>query len=242
MSLNSPFDTIDHNILIYRHQSCFDITSIALAWFRSYLSTRSQSVRICSAKTPINNCTISVSSGFRTRTYPFLFKHIPISQIASAFDLNQQQHADDTQLYIAMSKQSQYTDLSRLEECLSELQISFCHNGLAFNSDKTNVILLDTTHRAKTLTPISTINVVGPPVLLFSNIKNLGVPLKNTLSLINHVSNISKSCYYHILSLRHICPSITEDVSKMIAYSWSAVARTTQISCLSVRRPRYYTS
>ena len=40
--------------------------------------------------------------------------------------------------------------------------------------------------------------------------------LSTIKSFNNHVS-ISKSCCYHIRALRHIRPSITKDVSKMIA-------------------------
>ena len=118
-----------------------------------------------------------------------------------------------------MFKQSQDAELSRLKECLSELHFWFCHNGLALNPDKTDVILLGTTQRAKTLSPISTISIAGTPVSLSSNIKILGVTLNNTLSFDNHVSYLSRSCYYHIRALHHIRPSISEDVSKMIACS-----------------------
>ena len=61
LDLSSAFDTIDHNILINILQTCYGITSIALAWFRSYLSQHSQFVRIGSAKSPI---TLIVPSTF----------------------------------------------------------------------------------------------------------------------------------------------------------------------------------
>ena len=64
LDLSSAFDTIDHNILINRLPTCYDFTSIALAWFRSYLSPHSQFVRIGSAKLPITNCTIAVPQRF----------------------------------------------------------------------------------------------------------------------------------------------------------------------------------
>ena len=114
-----------------------------------------------------------------------------------------------------MSKQSQDAALSRQEACLSEVHFWFCLNGLALNPDKTDVISLGTTQRAKTLSPISTISVAGTPVSLFSNIKILGVTLNNTLSFDNHVSYLSRSCYYHIRALHHIRPSISEDVFKI---------------------------
>ena len=41
LDYSSAFDTIDHNILLNRLQTCFGITDTALAWFRSYLSPHS---------------------------------------------------------------------------------------------------------------------------------------------------------------------------------------------------------
>ena len=60
--------------------------------------------------------------------------------------------------------------ISQLEECLSDLYIWLCRNGLALNPDKTDVILLGTTQHAKSLPPITTINVAGTSVLLSENI------------------------------------------------------------------------
>ena len=58
---------------------------------------------------PFTNCTIAVPQ--RSILGPVLFSVYlyPIAQIASAFGLSQQQYADDTQLYLAMLKQSQDT-------------------------------------------------------------------------------------------------------------------------------------
>ena len=41
LHLSAAFDTIDHNILITRLSSWFDIHGSVLSWFKSYLSSRS---------------------------------------------------------------------------------------------------------------------------------------------------------------------------------------------------------
>ena len=46
IDLSAAFDTIDHNILLTRLQSNFGISGTALPLLSSYLSNRSQSVRI----------------------------------------------------------------------------------------------------------------------------------------------------------------------------------------------------
>ena len=70
---------------------------------------------------------------------------------------------------------------SRLEECLSDLHIWFCYNGLALNP-KNDAILLGTAQRSKLLPLITNINVAGTTVSLSKNIKILDVVLDSKLS------------------------------------------------------------
>jgi len=53
LDLSAAFDTVDHDILLSRMNLTFNIKSQALQWFKSYLSDRTQSVRIssCSSST-----------------------------------------------------------------------------------------------------------------------------------------------------------------------------------------------
>ena len=44
--LSAAFDTYNHDILLSRHESQFHITGTALTWFRSYLDSRTQRVKI----------------------------------------------------------------------------------------------------------------------------------------------------------------------------------------------------
>ena len=46
----------------------------------------------------------------------------------------QQQYADDTQLYVALSPNSLVTHVSALESCLESLQAWFCANSMTLNA------------------------------------------------------------------------------------------------------------
>ena len=137
----------------------------------------------------------------------------PIAHIAAAHGLMQQQYADDTQLYGAISIE---TLLSLSWRCLDELHIWFCWNGLLLNPDKTDAILLGTSMHSKTISTLNTINVAGTPVALSYSIKILSVVHDKNFTLDSHIST---SCFYHIQALRHIRPALTDDVAKMVACS-----------------------
>jgi retron-type reverse transcriptase len=46
LDLSAAFDTVDHSLLLSRHQTSFSISGTALSWLTSYLLNRPQLVRI----------------------------------------------------------------------------------------------------------------------------------------------------------------------------------------------------
>ena len=143
----------------------------------------------------------------------------PISAIADAHTVLQQQYADDTQLYISISAKTITQNTCRLESCLSDLQAWFSHNWLTLNPSKSEVLLLGTSQRLKTLSTLSSVNVSGTTVPLTTQIKLLGVTLDQSLSFDLHITVLSESCFYHIRALRHIRSILSEDTVNLIASS-----------------------
>ena len=109
--------------------------------------------------------------------------------------------------------------LSQLEQCLHSLHNWFCINGMALNPDKSDAVWFSSTQRARTLHPLASVNIAGTQVSISDTITTLGVKLDSQLTFNSHISSVSKSCYYHIRSLRHIRKSLTDDMAKSIAVS-----------------------
>ena len=131
----------------------------------------------------------------------------------------QQQYADDTQLYVAISKDNYNTSVAKLELCLSILHTWFCYNGLALKPDKSEAVLIGTTQRSRSLPITSPVNVARTLVQVSNQVRIIGVTLDSRLSFDAHISALSKSCFYHIRALHHICSNLTQDCSKNIACS-----------------------
>ena len=149
LDLSAAFDSINHNILMNRLSSCFGLTVLALDWISSYLHNRRQFVKIGDACSPLSDITSGVSQGSVLGPILFAFYTSPISAIADAHNVLQQQYADDTQLYISISAKTITQNTCRLESCLSDLHAWFSHNWFALNPSKSEALLLGTSPEAE---------------------------------------------------------------------------------------------
>jgi len=60
----------------------------------------------------------------------------PVVSITAQFGVSLHQYADDTQLYIALSKSGISTSVDKLQNCLSTVHLWFSQNGLVINPEK----------------------------------------------------------------------------------------------------------
>jgi hypothetical protein len=219
LDLSSAFDTIDHTILLNRLNATFGISGTALEWITSYLSNRSQFVKLGKSSSSHQPCKFGVPQGSVLGPMLFTIYVSPIASLLSQLGVHQHQYADDTQLHIAISQPTAQSDLSLLESGLSTLASWFSQNWLALNPEKSDAILLGTYQRNNTLSNITSVNVAGSTVTLADNIKLLGVTLDSSLTFRKHVNLISQNCFYHIKALRHIRHTLDTQTASLIAHA-----------------------
>ena len=217
LDLSAAFDTIDHPTLLNRLKHSFGLTDQAYCWIESYLTGRRQSVRIGQHSSPSALCTTGVPQGSVLGPLLFTIYTSPIAIIASSYNIFQQQYADDTQLFIALSPTNYACDITNIQACLAALHSWFCSNGMALNPDKSEAILFGTPQRSHTYSSVNSVDVAGATVTLADHVKILGVTLDNRLSMDDHVKTVCKAAFYHIRALRHIRAAITEDMAKTVA-------------------------
>jgi len=85
-----------------------------------------------------------------------------VACIANKFGVSLSQYADDTQLYVALSKKAINDAVTNLQNCLFDVHAWFSRNGLVINPEKFEAVLLSTTQHARaSSSPLTDVNVAG---------------------------------------------------------------------------------
>jgi Reverse transcriptase (RNA-dependent DNA polymerase) len=218
LDISAAFDTLDHSLLLKRAEDVFGFTGCAQSWLASYLSGRSSYVSINN----VCSDTVVHKSGVPQGSVlgPLLFSIFttPVGKLISSFGLSYHQYADDTQLYTALNM-STVAGITTLSTCAGAVTRWHLENGLLLNPIKSEAIITGTRHQVKSVDRSSGLCVTGAIIPFVDKLKLLGVTLDSHLTFDQHVSDVVKSCNYHIRALRHIRPLIDHDTAVTLACS-----------------------
>ena len=101
-------------------------------------------------------------------------------------------------------------------ECVDDVTRWFLDNALLLNP-KTDAVILDTQQQLNVTDKSSSIDTAGFQVAFAGSVRLLGVTLDSTLSFNKHVTEVARSCRYHIRALRHVRSCLTVDTANQIA-------------------------
>ena len=211
MDLSKAFDTLDHEILL-KKLHYYGISGIALKWFRSYLTHRSQYVELNYTSSDQKLIETGVPQGSILGPLLFLIYMNDISNVSNAFKFIL--FADDTGLFSTIEYNIP-THLSNVNEILNHELAEVCDwltlNKLSLNVKKTKFMVFHPYQKDITgLVPQLTIN--GTALDQVAEFKNLGVVFDEHMSWKPHISILSNrlSKYAGILNkLKHYLPMCT---------------------------------
>ncbi len=141
-------------------------------------------------------------------------KHYPLGNIIRKYGISFHCYADDTQLYIS-TRPDETSKLSKLTECVKNVKDWMTNNFLLLNSDKTEILLIGPNNSTQNLLDYN-LQLDGCPVTS-ATVKNLGVILDSNLSFEKHISNVTKTAFFHlrnIAKLRNMLP--VSDAEKLV--------------------------
>ena len=124
LGLSTAFDTIDHAVLFQRLQHRIGIDGVALDWFKSYLSGRSQAVCINNEISDTTPLKYGLPEGSCVGPGLFPIYTLSLGDIIRRHQLNYHLYADDTQIYVSVKSVQADVDFSlqRIETCVDDIR------------------------------------------------------------------------------------------------------------------------
>jgi len=141
-----------------------------------------------------------------------------LAGLIRSFGVRYHQYADDSQLYIAISRNNRDTQLATMEQCLSKVH-DWIDNGLSPNTAKSDAVQFTIGRGRHCEDDIESVSVSRVAITPSASVKSLGVTLDSRLSLDQHVTDVCKSCYFHTRALHHVRDSLSDDVARTVAVS-----------------------
>ena len=216
IDLSAAFDLVDHSILLKRLFDYFGIRGTALAWFKSYLTGRSQRVLIDDVRSNKKQLRQGVPQGsvLGARLYTLYVR--PLSDVIQRHSVLYHTYADDTQIYVKFNKNcltSMQMALCQLEHCIADISCWMSQNGLKLNHEKTEWIIFNgNTNLIKDVE----LHIGTQAIQQSKVIKNLGVKLDSELTLQSQISDVCRISYYHLRRINKIRKYLTENGVKSL--------------------------
>ena len=131
LDLSAAFDTVDHNILIDRLHTAFEIRRSVLSWINTFSCLRTQTDIFSSTQSTRSVLDCGVPQGSVLVPVLFLLYTADVTNIAQRHDIGAHSYTDDTQLYCHSKAVSCSSSISRMTTCIEEINQWMTSNHLA---------------------------------------------------------------------------------------------------------------
>ncbi len=222
LDLSAAFDTIDHSILLKRLSERCGIKGTCLKWFTSYLSDRTQMVKINDSTSDPINVKFGVPQGSVLGPILFTLYTAPLGEIIEECGLKRQTYADDTGIYHSISptdKEAKNITLLKINTCIDKIKEFMILNKLKINDDKTIFMTIGTNYWTEKL-GIKSINIGDTEIESSNSTKNLGIIFDKEMTLQEHVNYICKKGFYHVKDLHSLRKFLNQKETNTAAHAF----------------------
>ncbi len=222
LDLSAAFDTIDHTILLNRLSERCGIKGTCLKWFASYLSGRTQVVKINDTTSEIKDVVFGVPQGSVLGPILFTIYMTPLGALIEECGLKRQTFADDTGIYHAISPKdriSQNATIDKIGDGIKRVTSFMKSNKLKVNDDKTIFMLLGTKYWLSKL-DLKEFKMGNTCIEPVNKTKNLGIIFDKEMTMHEHVNYICKRGFYHVKDLFSLRKFLDEKDTNTAAHAF----------------------
>uniref|UniRef100_M3XLB1 Reverse transcriptase domain-containing protein n=1 Tax=Latimeria chalumnae TaxID=7897 RepID=M3XLB1_LATCH len=211
LDLSSAFDTIDHGVLLERLEHHLGISGTVLNWFQSFLSDRSQVVRIGDSVSVPAAVSCGVPQGSILSPMLFAIYLLPLGDIARRYGVDFHCYADDVQLYLAFPANN--TDaVAMLEQCLNAIWSWLAGSWLKLNQGKLEVLVVGRGSICENfLNNFSPLIINGEFLKVVKVTKSLGMFLDSSLTMERQISSVVSVGFFHLRNIKKLCPILPHE-------------------------------
>ena len=160
--------------------SKYSISGTALEWFRSYLTNRSQFDLIDGCRSQSRELKCGVPQVSVLGPILYVLYTAPLADILRFYEMQFHFYADDTQLCISFSTNNDFeltNNITKIEECLSDVDKWVSINRLKLNKDKTELFYLFSKYNLQQSLPLLRFGTESSPLHMQEILALSSIPL-----------------------------------------------------------------
>ena len=216
LDLSAAFDTIDHDLLLSDLYS-FGIAGDALSLLKSYLKGRLQRVVVGASQSEAKPLRCGVPQGSILGPVLFILYTSSLAMLLEAHGVGYHLYANDTQIYVVIDDMGDLKE--RVLSLLKDLKNWMLHRKLKLNEGKTDIILLSGGLRVDPTYAFGTLHFEGSELCPSTSVRNLGIVFDCKLNFRSHISNLVRSCNYHLRNLYSVKRYLDRDILTALIHS-----------------------
>ena len=221
LNLSAAFDTVDHEILLRRLRTTFNINDSVLQWLKSYLTGRS--VRVCVDGVYLDAITLDCSLPQGSQMGPKKYSDyvMPLGRLLRLQQIVYHYYVDNAQVSKSFNPKdvdSQLTAIRGLESGIGDISRWMFANRLKLDPDKTEFIVFVSKQNLKHIR-IHQLNVDGDAIPTVPVVRNLGIYLDSHLCFDQHIVYLRKVYFMFISWIRKIRHLLTFDATKILVHA-----------------------